>query len=221
MSGSILRLPDVEVSIQNGEKVNLAKKYKKGILVLFSYPKANTGGCTRQTSGFGALYPEFKKAGAAVYGISADSLHSQTSFKNKTEIGFDLISDPNYEVIGPLHAKKQPKGIIRSHWVFLDGVAELEAHQVKPDASPTDALTEVKKLVAAKKGVKKEATDTKKELKKELKKEPKKEPKKESKSVPKKESKEPKSAKRAKPAESKEPERKRPMRSTRTPFTKV
>lgn len=216
MVGSILRLPDVEATIQNGEKFNLAKKYKKGIVVLFSYPKANTGGCTRQTSGFGALYPEFEKLGATVYGISADSLHSQTSFKNKTEIGFDLISDPEYKIIGPLHAKKQPKGIIRSHWVFQDGEAKLEAHQVKPDASPSDALVEVKKLA----GVKKEAKKETKEPKKELKKEPKK-PKEESKKDSEKDSKQPKPSKRAKPEESKEPERKRPMRSTRTPFTKV
>lgn len=141
------QLPNVDLILQNGETVNLAEKYASGILVLYAYPKASTPGCTRQTSGFGKLYPEFVKNGAAVYGISADSPKAQTTFKGKTGVEFDLISDQKYSLLAPLGAKKTSSGgVIRSHWVFSDGKAVLIENNVKPDESPSKALEAVIKI---------------------------------------------------------------------------
>lgn len=130
-------LPKVEVTLETGETADLGKHK---LLALFAYPKASTPGCTRQTSGFGERYPEFEKLGVAVYGLSADSPRAQTTFKTKTGVDFHLISDPEYELIAPLGAKKSPKGVIRSHWLFVDGKAVLVEHGVKPDESSKKVL---------------------------------------------------------------------------------
>lgn len=140
-------LPPLEVTLQSESTINLAEKYAKGPLVIFSYPKASTPGCTKQTSGFGELYEKFQKLGAAVLGLSADKPKAQLSFKEKTKVEFDLISDPDFELISLLGAQKPPKSVVRSHFVFMDGKAVLLEHSVKPEYSPKAALMKVEELV--------------------------------------------------------------------------
>lgn len=137
-------LPSVTLQTQDGESVDLAERYADSILVLFAYPRASTPGCTKQTSGFGDLYDQFQELGAAVYGISADTPKAQSSFKAKTGVEFDLLSDPHFELLQPLGGKKNPKSVVRSHWVFVNGKAVLVEHQVKPAESPEAALEAVK-----------------------------------------------------------------------------
>src|ERR1700680_2198432 len=45
-----------------------------GAVVIYFYPRDNTPGCTQEGEAFAAAYPQFKKAKAAIVGISADSL---------------------------------------------------------------------------------------------------------------------------------------------------
>lgn len=140
-------LPDIEVTLQSENTINLAKKFGKGPLVIFSYPKASTPGCTKQTSGFGSLYEKFQELGAAVFGLSADTPKAQTTFKEKTKVDFDLISDPKFELLSVLGAQRPPKSVIRSHFVFMDGKAVLLERSVKPDDSPKITFKKVQELV--------------------------------------------------------------------------
>ena len=62
-------------------------------VVLYFYPKDNTPGCTTEGMQFRDLYPQFRKAGAVVAGISRDSLKSHANFKEKMDFPFPLLSD--------------------------------------------------------------------------------------------------------------------------------
>ena len=62
-------------------------------LVLFFYPKDNTPGCTLEGQDFRDAWPEFKRAGAAVLGVSRDSVKSHDGFKAKHEFPYFLLSD--------------------------------------------------------------------------------------------------------------------------------
>lgn len=94
-------------------------------LVLYFYPKDNTPGCTTETSDFGRLYPQFRKAGAEVVGVSRDSLKSHAGFKEKLGIPFELLSDADEELcklFGVIKMKnmygKKVRGIQRSTFVI-------------------------------------------------------------------------------------------------------
>lgn len=63
-------------------------------LVLYFYPKDDTSGCTQEAQDFSALTPEFAKAGAAVLGVSKDSLAKHAKFKAKYDLSVPLASDP-------------------------------------------------------------------------------------------------------------------------------
>lgn len=62
-------------------------------LVLYFYPKDNTSGCTREGQDFRDLYPQFKRRGAEVVGVSRDSAKSHANFAGKYQLPFPLIAD--------------------------------------------------------------------------------------------------------------------------------
>jgi peroxiredoxin Q/BCP len=62
-------------------------------LVLYFYPRDNTAGCTLEGQAFAELYPQFKKAGIAILGVSPDTIASHEKFKEKLSLPFELLSD--------------------------------------------------------------------------------------------------------------------------------
>jgi peroxiredoxin Q/BCP len=100
-------------------------KAKTKTLVLYFYPKDNTPGCTTEGADFRDLHDAFAKAGAAVYGISRDSIKSHENFKQKLAFPFELLSDADEKVctqFGVIKMKnmygKQVRGIERSTFVL-------------------------------------------------------------------------------------------------------
>jgi peroxiredoxin Q/BCP len=68
-------------------------------LVLFFYPRADTPGCTREAIDFTRLQSAFADEGAAVLGISADTVKAQESFRAKHQLSVPLISDEQHEML--------------------------------------------------------------------------------------------------------------------------
>ena len=81
-----------------GDSVSLAD-YAGKKLVLFFYPRADTPGCTREAIDFTRLESAFADEGAAVLGISADTVKAQESFRNKHQLSVPLISDEQHEML--------------------------------------------------------------------------------------------------------------------------
>jgi peroxiredoxin Q/BCP len=109
------------------------------IVVLYFYPKDNTPGCTTESQDFAAAHAAFAKAGATVVGVSRDSLSSHEKFRDKFELPFALLSDPD-EVLctlfGVMKQKnmygKMVRGIERSTFLIdAKGVLRAEWRGVK------------------------------------------------------------------------------------------
>jgi peroxiredoxin Q/BCP len=90
--------PAFHLPRDGGTSVSLAD-FAGQKLVLFFYPRADTPGCTREAIDFTRLQSAFADAGAAVLGISADSLKAQESFRNKHQLSTPLISDEKHEML--------------------------------------------------------------------------------------------------------------------------
>ncbi len=108
-------------------------------LVLYFYPKDSTPGCTTEGIDFNALLPQFKRAGAVVFGVSRDSVRSHDNFCAEQGFGFPLVSDADealctaFDVIRMKNMYgKQVRGIERS--TFL----------VSPDGTLVQAWRKVK-----------------------------------------------------------------------------
>ena len=86
------KIPDLPLVLSSGSTTRLAD-HRGQWLVLYFYPKDSTPGCTTEGLDFNALLPKFRKLGAAVLGVSRDSLRSHQNFCTKQGFKFDLVSD--------------------------------------------------------------------------------------------------------------------------------
>ena len=92
------KAPGFRLPRDGGDSAALAD-YAGQKLVLFFYPRADTPGCTREAIDFTRLKDAFAEAGAAVLGVSADTVKAQESFRNKHQLSIPLISDEQHEML--------------------------------------------------------------------------------------------------------------------------
>jgi peroxiredoxin Q/BCP len=132
--------PDFTLTSDSGEVISLSD-LRGGPVVLYFYPRDDTPGCTAQACGIRDAWGEFERRGAVVLGVSPDSEASHTKFKDKYELPFSLLADPDHataEAYGVWVEKKNYGktywGIERSTFVIdADGNVAKVMRRVKPD----------------------------------------------------------------------------------------
>ncbi|MEX3009163.1 thioredoxin-dependent thiol peroxidase [Hoeflea sp. TYP-13] len=87
-----MKAPDFALPRDGGETVALSD-YSGQKLVLFFYPKDDTSGCTAEARDFTELQEQFTEAGAALLGMSPDSVKKHDKFIAKYELTVPLASD--------------------------------------------------------------------------------------------------------------------------------
>ena len=75
------------------EKTHALKGHAGKPLVLFFYPKDMTSGCTQEACDFRDLGARFKRAGAAVLGVSILPPKSKKKFAEKEGLSYPLLAD--------------------------------------------------------------------------------------------------------------------------------
>lgn len=115
-------LPDLQLTGADGP-IRL-RDYVGKPFVLYFYPKDDTAGCTKEAQEFSALGPDFAKAGAAVLGVSKDTIAKHAKFTAKYALTVPLASDEQevIEAFGAWVPKvlygREYMGIDRSTWLF-------------------------------------------------------------------------------------------------------
>ena len=143
------KIPDFELPNQEGEPFRPSDLAGRR-WVLFAYPKADTPGCTKQACGLAARMPEF--GDGTVVGLSPDPPEALARWKKKAGLPYDLLSDPEHEVLESLGAwgeksmyGRKYMGVIRSHWVIGEDGTVLDA-RVK--VSPAKSVELASRVVA-------------------------------------------------------------------------
>ena len=139
--------PDFTLDSDAGEPVTLSSLRGKPV-VLYFYPKDDTAGCTKQACGIRDAWGEFERRGAVVLGVSPDSVASHVSFKQKFDLQFTLLADPDHAVAEAygvwveksMYGKKY-MGVERSTFVIgADGNLVDVMRKVKPETHADEVL---------------------------------------------------------------------------------
>lgn len=149
------KAPDFALPNQDGKIVRLSD-YLGRKVVIFAFPRANTGGCNAQACGFRDEFESFRSSNAVILGISADSPETLRAWKRDKNLPYDLLSDGNHAVLEPWGAWGIPLfGILRvpmvnrSYWVIDErGVLIDQKINISPGASVRRALEAVEQAVA-------------------------------------------------------------------------
>jgi len=139
--------PEFTLEDDAGETVSLSDFRGKPV-VLYFYPKDDTPGCTAQACGIRDAYGEFEQAGAVVLGVSPDRVSKHVKFKEKYDLPFTLLADPEHEVAERYGVWGEKKymgrsymGVSRTTFVIApDGTVAEVMENVKPDSHADDVL---------------------------------------------------------------------------------
>ena len=131
--------PEFQLSDQDGNTVNI-KDFEGQKVLLWFYPKASTPGWTTQGQGLRDEFKNFKKYNTVILGMSADSIKAQSNFCAKQEFPFQLLSDPDKEVMRSYEAigmkkmyGREYEGILRvAYLIDENGKIEQAYEKVSP-----------------------------------------------------------------------------------------
>jgi thioredoxin-dependent peroxiredoxin len=90
--------PALSALSDDGKTVNLSDYYKKGVTLVYFYPKADTPGCTAEACSLRDNFSSLQARGLQVIGVSEDKADAQKSFKDKFHLPFPLIADSDGKV---------------------------------------------------------------------------------------------------------------------------
>lgn len=144
--------PDFTIQADNEKLVSL-KDFRGKKVVLYFYPKDGTPGCTREAIEFKDIASEFEKQGAIIVGVSKDSVKSHQKFKQKHDLPFTLLSDPEGKVLDLFGVWKKKTlygrtfmGTERTTFLIDEnGIVKKVYRKVKPKGHAQVCLLDLKK----------------------------------------------------------------------------
>ncbi len=120
--------PNFRLPSTTGKEIEL-KQFKGKDVILYFYPKDDTPGCTAEACSFRDHESDLAKHGAAVLGVSTDSLESHDKFRGKHNLNFPLLSDQTADIAKMYGVWKEKNlygrrtwGVARTtYWIGPDG----------------------------------------------------------------------------------------------------
>jgi peroxiredoxin Q/BCP len=131
--------PDFSLHCSDGTVVTLSALRGRTV-VLFFYTQDDSTSCTKQCQLFDGLRGEFARLGAAVYGLSSDSLNSHVKFAAKYGLGLPLLADtggrvralygnpePHFRLVPRITYVVDRAGTVR-HVTYFLGMGRVQPH---------------------------------------------------------------------------------------------
>jgi peroxiredoxin Q/BCP len=92
--------PAITATSETGAPVDFAQIYKQQkYTLIYFYPKAFTGGCTKQGCSLRDANETLTQKGVAIIGVSTDDVDTQKRFKAENHFPFTLVADTDHKVM--------------------------------------------------------------------------------------------------------------------------
>ncbi len=101
------RAPEFVLPNDEGSETSLSDLLQDGPLILYFYPADFTPGCTKEACAIRDVHEDIQSVGMRIAGVSPQDVDSHARFRDKYELPFLLLSDPDkvvikmYDVDGP------------------------------------------------------------------------------------------------------------------------
>lgn len=147
---------DLSFSVYHNDNINeLSFKSLRGEwLILFFYPKDFTFVCPTELGEMTALYEEFKREGAEVVSMSADTPEVHKAWHDTSDtikqIKFPMGADPAHEVADLFGVLIEDKGIAQRATFIISPEGEIKTIEITCDAIGRNAKETMRKFKAAK-----------------------------------------------------------------------
>jgi peroxiredoxin Q/BCP len=123
-------VPEICARNQHGEVI---KPDFSTPTILYFYPEDDTPGCTTEACQFESERSTYESAGVTIYGVSSDDIESHATFADAYDVDFDLLADPDSEIIEAFDIKTTSGRAERTTFFIDDGEVQAVYENVSPD----------------------------------------------------------------------------------------
>ena len=142
--------PDFELNDQDNNIVKI-NGFRGQKVFLWFFPKASTPGWTIQGQGLRDEFKNFSDKNTVILGMSADSIKVQKNFATKQGFQFQLLSNPEKDVIRAYKAiglkkmyGREYEGILRvAYLINEEGMIEKAYEKVSTKTCAVDATSDL------------------------------------------------------------------------------
>ncbi len=158
------KAPDFSATSVDGTSWDLKDHVGDKNIVVYFYPAAMTGGCTKQACAYRDFSSDLESADALVVGISGDNIDGLKIFKTAYDLNFTLLSDSSGEIAGKFGVPVKEGGTIEreidgknveltrgataNRWTFIidkSGKVVYKDEDVDASGDPQEVLNFLKK----------------------------------------------------------------------------
>ena len=155
--------PEFNAKTDNGSTWYLKDYVGKKYIVVYFYPAAMTGGCTKEACTYRDYKSKIESNDAIVVGVSGDNVDGLRLFKQAHNLNFPLLADPTGEIAekfgvptregGSITREVEGKsfdlvrGVTASRWTFIigkNGKIVYKNENVNPEKDPVQVLNFIK-----------------------------------------------------------------------------
>ena len=140
--------PDVTGTDQHGKVVSFGDVYKKGVTLVYFYPKADTPGCTKEACSLRDSIADLRGRGLEILGVSEDNVDAQKKFQVKYKLPFTLVADHDGSIAKAFGVPTTMGFAKRQSFLIQDGKIvwlDLNASTSQQAADVTKALDQLAK----------------------------------------------------------------------------
>lgn len=112
--------PDFTVKDTSGASHSLSEMVKSGPVILAFFPKAFTGGCTKELTAYKDRYTDVEKLNGQLLAVSTDAQEDLVKFKDSLKAPFAFIPDPD-ATLTSLYDVKMPVMKLANRYTFVIG----------------------------------------------------------------------------------------------------
>ena len=115
------KAPNIKTFADDGKMWNIKKYLGKKFIIVYFYPAAMTGGCTKQARAYSSFESDINSAQAVVVGVSGDNVKGLQLFKKANNLNFTLLSDESGEIAKAFGVTTRDGGTVTCE---IDGKSE-------------------------------------------------------------------------------------------------
>lgn len=140
--------PAFELVGSDGKTYTLEQFKGKQAVVIAWFPRAFTGGCTKECKSMKESGKELKELNIAYFTASTDPVEKNTDFAKSLELDYPILSDPKGDVARAYGVMLEGKNAA-ARWTFFidkDGVLKAVDKEVKTATHGADIAKKAKEL---------------------------------------------------------------------------
>ena len=146
------KAPDFELTGTDVKNYKLSEMKGQAVVIAW-FPKAFTGGCTKECESFRESGKEIQKFNVAYFTASCDTVELNTKFAKSLNLDYPILSDPDKKVAEAYGTVVNGQGVSKRWTFYIDaeGLVAFIDKEVKAASHGADVVARLEALKVAKK----------------------------------------------------------------------